>query len=73
MRSICNNYTFLVLIIAIAACIVLVVVIKKKKKEKYDFEQESPPIALNPVHGAEEDEKKYNLYDVPKKEIADKC
>ena len=51
----------------------LVVVIKKKKKEKYDFEQESPPIALNPVHGAEEDEKKCNLYDVPEKEITDKC
>ena len=65
----------------------LVVVIKKKKKEKYDFAQESPPIALNPVFGVEEDEKKgilfddddddkkkYNLYDMPEKEeVTDKC
>ena len=66
----------------------LVVVIKKKKKRQYDFEQESPSIALNPVYGVEEgekkgklfddddddDEKKYNLYDMPEKEeFTDKC
>ena len=46
----------------------LVFVIRKKNKRKYDFAQESPPIALNPVYGVEEDEKKGKLHDDEKKD-----
>ena len=46
----------------------LVVVIKKKKKRKYDFARQPSPIALNPVYGVKEDEKKGKLYDDEKKD-----
>ena len=59
---------FLVLIVAIAACIGLIFVTQKKRKRQYSLEQESPPVALNPVFGIENEENPYDVIGVPLKE-----